>query len=194
MVSTTGKVISPSHLAHVVLRTAAGEQFQKMNEFYKTFLGGTSSYENERLSFITYDEEHHRVALIGIPGLGKRDAGNVGLAHIAFTFDTLPDLLKAYHQRLELGIKPVWCVNHGPTISMYYADPDGNHVETQVDTFKTAEEATAFMKTEEFTQNPFGVNFVPEEIEERLRNGESEESIYKRENIGVRTFETVPMI
>lgn len=39
--------------------------------------------------------------------------------------------------------------NHGPTTSLYYRDPDGNQIETQVDNFETAEEATAFMNSPE---------------------------------------------
>jgi len=35
----------------------------------------------------------------------------------------------------ELDILPVMCLDHGMTISMYYADPDGNGVEIQVDAF-----------------------------------------------------------
>jgi hypothetical protein len=38
--------------------------------------------------------------------------------HIAFTYDSVYDLLKAYHQRKALGFEPLWCVNHGPTLSM----------------------------------------------------------------------------
>lgn len=40
--------------------------------------------------------------------------------HVAFTFDTLDGLLLAYRQRKARGILPMWCVNHGPTTSLYY--------------------------------------------------------------------------
>lgn len=72
------KVISPVKLAHVVLRTRA-EMYPKIVDFYKTFLGGTASYENEFLSFITYDDEHHRIALAAIPELGPKDGKTSGL-------------------------------------------------------------------------------------------------------------------
>lgn len=71
-------ITSPVKLAHVVLRTKP-ENFVQMTAFYKTFLGGHSSHENEFLSFITYDEEHHRIAIAAIPGLGDRDARTCGL-------------------------------------------------------------------------------------------------------------------
>lgn len=50
-----------------------------MVDFYKTFLGGHASYENDFLSFITYDEEHHRVAIGAAPGTGQKDSKSAGL-------------------------------------------------------------------------------------------------------------------
>ena len=73
------RVLPPARLAHIVLRTEAGEQFQKMKQFYVDFLGGHVEMENEMLAFLRYDDEHHRVALVGLPGMGKRDRSKVGL-------------------------------------------------------------------------------------------------------------------
>ncbi|KIM94322.1 hypothetical protein OIDMADRAFT_136171 [Oidiodendron maius Zn] len=171
------KVLSPSKLAHVVLRTG---RFQEMVDFYKKFLGAKASYENKFLSFLTYDEEHHRIAIVFKPGLNSRDEETAGMEHMAFTYDKLEDLFQAYKQRLEIGIKPVLCINHGPTMSIYYADVDGNEIETQVDSFDTAEAATKFMMGEAFDQNPIGVEFDPEEIMGRMAKGESVKSILKR--------------
>ena len=80
-----------------------------MKRFYVQFLGGRIVKESGPLAFITYDDEHHRIALINMP-LKNKDAGTAGLAHFAFTFDSLPDLCKAYKQRKALGIEPGWCV------------------------------------------------------------------------------------
>lgn len=113
------KVLSPRKLAHVVLRTG---RFQEMVDFYKKFLGAKASYENDFLSFLTYDEEHHRVAIAFMPGLKPREEESAGMEHIAFTYDKLEDLFQAYKQRLEMGIEPVRCINHGPTMSMYYKE------------------------------------------------------------------------
>jgi len=104
------KVISPSMLAHVVLRT---NNFTKMVEYYKNFLGAQATFENDFLSFLTYDDEHHRIAIAHVPGTGPKDRTLSGLDHIAFTFNTLQDLALSYVQRKKLGIEPVWCVNHG---------------------------------------------------------------------------------
>ena len=177
------KVMSPSKLAHVVLRTA---DIPRMVDFYCKFLGAEVSYKNEFIAFMSYDEEHHRIALIGVPDTAPKNARTCGLEHIAFTFDSLSDLLLAYRQRKAVGIDPVWSINHGPTISIYYADVDGNMLETQVDSFSTAEEATAFMMSKEFSENPIGTDIDPEDLIRRLRSGEDEANIKKRVESGPR--------
>ena len=106
--ATQLKVLSPSHLAHIVLRT---NNFTQMVTFYKNFLGAHAAFENEQLSFLTYDEEHHRIAIINMPHLSDNDGKTSGLEHIAFTFDTLKDLCESYKQRKEnFGMVPGWCV------------------------------------------------------------------------------------
>jgi len=157
-----------------------------MVNFYKAFLGAEASYENEFLSFLTYDDEHHRLAIGSVPGTRPKDPSTCGLEHIAFSFDTLGDLLLAYRQRKENGILPLWSVNHGPTTSIYYKDPDGNQIETQVDNFDTNEEATAFMKSKEFAENPFGTDIDPDELAKKLAAGEDEKKLKKRIEIGPR--------
>ncbi|KAI0845679.1 Glyoxalase/Bleomycin resistance protein/Dihydroxybiphenyl dioxygenase [Daldinia vernicosa] len=187
----SGKVLSPDSLAHVVLRTG---RFKPVLEFYKVFLGARVVSESESLAFLTYDSEHHRVAIISIPGLGDKIRLSAGLDHMAFTFKTLDDFTTAYLQRKAHGILPVWCVNHGPTISMYYQDPDGNILETQVDNFDTVEESTKFIMGPEFIENPIGVDFDPEDIIRRLKSGEPESEIKKRPNIGPRGIESSPLM
>ncbi|KAJ9145062.1 Glyoxalase/Bleomycin resistance protein/Dioxygenase [Pleurostoma richardsiae] len=177
------KVLSPSSLAHVVLRTS---NLERMVDFYTSFLGGTITYGNDAISFITYDEEHHRVALLGIPDTKPKNPTTCGLEHIAFSFKTLSDLLTSYRHRKERNIKPVWCVNHGPTTSIYYKDPDGNMLETQVDNFDTVDEATAFMMSDRFSENPIGTDFDAEEMIAALLAGKDEQLLKTRVEIGRR--------
>jgi len=157
-----------------------------MVSFYKTFLGGHATHENDFISFITYDDEHHRVAILAAPSTTPKVLGSAGLEHIAFTFNTLDDLAKAYTERKAHGIEPVWSVNHGPTTSIYYSDPDGNQIETQVDNFDSIEEASRFMESKEFAINPIGTDFDPEDLIKRLEAGEDHASIKKRVEIGPR--------
>ncbi|OQV06991.1 hypothetical protein CLAIMM_11486 [Cladophialophora immunda] len=177
------KVLSPSFLAHVVLRTG---KLKEMVDFYTTFLGAHVTHGNDFLCFITYDHEHHRIALVQLPETGPKVNASAGLHHIAFTFASLSDLLLSYRQRRAKGFLPAWCVNHGPTISIYYKDPDGNMLETQVDCFDTPAEATEYMMGKEFAENPIGVDFDPEDFIDRIRRGEPEASLKRRPDIGPR--------
>ncbi|KIW77999.1 hypothetical protein Z517_07832 [Fonsecaea pedrosoi CBS 271.37] len=184
------KVTSPQKLAHVVLRTP---RFREMVDFYKTFLGAEATHENDFISFLTYDDEHHRIAIGAVPGTSDKIKTSAGLEHIAFSFATLEDLLLAYRQRKAKGILPIWSVNHGPTTSIYYQDPDGNQIETQVDNFDTVEDANAFMASPEFGENPVGVDFDPEDIIKKLQAGHDDRELKKRPNIGPRGLDSIPV-
>jgi catechol-2,3-dioxygenase len=115
--------ISPAKFAHIVLRTG---QFDKMAAWYQTVLAARIVFRDEHLCFLSYDDEHHRVALINIPGMPVRDPDATGTDHVAYTYNDLGELLATY-QRLKIaGILPHWPINHGVTTSMYYRDPDNN--------------------------------------------------------------------
>jgi hypothetical protein len=125
---------------------------------------------------LSYDDEHHRFAFANL-SLFQPDGteidrhGVVGVDHVAYTYASLYDLFETYAHLKETGITPYWCVHHGITISMYYADPDGNQMEFQVDCFDTNEDSNAFMYGPGFTSNPIGVEFNPDEWLARLRDG-----------------------
>ena len=74
---------------------------------------------------------------------------------------------------------------------MYYHDPDGNTIETQYDTMEM-EAASAYMEGPAFRENPIGVDFDPEELIERIKSGESLESLIKRKDIGPRSVDSIP--
>ncbi|KIM94117.1 hypothetical protein OIDMADRAFT_136384 [Oidiodendron maius Zn] len=183
------KVLSPKKLAHVVLRT---NNFSAMVQFYKDFLGARSEYENDRAAFLAYDEEHHRIGIFAFEHVEVPKIPSPGLEHIAFTFDNLDDLVTAYEQRKEYNIRPFWSVNHGATTSMYYRDPDGNRLESQVDNFENNEEATAYVRSETYDKNPIGADFDPEELVRRVRSGEDHKAIKRMPDVGPRGFPTLP--
>lgn len=173
----------PVMLAHVVYRTS---NYQQMIAWYQKVLSATLTFGSDMVSFITFDEEHHRVAFINIPDLKDPVQGSRGVDHVAFTYETLEDLLNNHSELRKEGIEPFWCINHGPTTSMYYRDPDGNQVELQVENFDTVEESTKFFYSPEFQENPIGVDFDPDDLRKRLESGESEAELKKRPNIGAR--------
>lgn len=159
---------SPIKLAHVVLQT---NRISELREFYRTLLGARVQAEFGPMCLLTYDDEHHRVALVNLQTYEKRSPDAAGMHHMAFTYDSLRTLLDNYRRLKDLGVEPWWCVNHGPTISMYYRDPDDNQIELQVDVFDTAEEANAFIETFAYRANPLGVDFDPAELLEKLDAG-----------------------
>ena len=130
---------------------------------------------------MTYDDEHHRVAFADFGPLTPREEGagllqirpgdRPGLHHVAFTFGSMGELLDNYVRLRALDIRPFFCVNHGPTTSMYYTDPDGNRVELQIDNFATAEEGQAWMLSPAFARNPIGVEYDPDALVARFRSG-----------------------
>lgn len=188
LASAPSTIASPIKLAHVVLRTS---RFDEMVAWYKQVFNATPAFENDQIAFLAYDDEHHRIAFINVPGLGEQPAGIAGVHHVAFTYDNLKLLLDNYERLRELGIEPTWPVNHGPTTSLYYTDPDGNQLEFQVDNYDTVEEAGEFFFSEAFATNPIGVDFDPAALRERLLAGEEEAALKLRPPSGPRGVDTI---
>jgi catechol-2,3-dioxygenase len=169
-----GRALPPAKLAHFVLRTP---NFEAMRAWYQTVLAAKAVFENGFLCFMTYDDEHHRVALVNTPDAELRKEGSAGVDHIAFTFTDLGGLLGTFARLKSDEIEPHWCINHGPTTSLYYRDPDSNQIELQVDNFTTPAETDAFIGSDVFKQNPIGVEFDPQHLLERYENGDPIEEL-----------------
>ncbi|WP_280418415.1 VOC family protein [Nocardia carnea] len=183
--------ISPARLAHVVLRTT---RYEEMLTWYKTVLAARTTFEAPgALCFLTYDEEHHRVAVANVPTLVERPAMSAGLEHVAFTYATLGHLVATYERLKALGIEPYWTINHGPTISFYYRDPDSNQIELQVDNFATIDETNAFLAVE-FPKNPIGVEIDADDFVRRFHDGVPEFELRKRPDTGAGGFDAVRTI
>ena len=167
------KRIRPQKFVHVVYRT---RRFDEMLAWYQFVFDAQVQYQNPALAFLTYDDEHHRFALINLDvlqaeGSETEKQGLIGVDHVAYTYASLEDLFENYEQLKAKGIKPYWCVHHGITVSMYYADPDGNQMEFQVDAFDSAEEANDFMCGPITATNPVGVEYDPEDWLVQMRTG-----------------------
>ena len=169
--------VSPTLFAHVVLQTS---NIAAMRDWYLTVLNARVVHENPMLCFMTYDEEHHRVALLNLPDLRARDEQARGMHHVAYTHASLRDLLATYRRLKARGIEPYWPINHGPTVSLYYRDPDGNSVEFQVDVFATKQDCAAFFDSDAFRENPIGVEFDPEDMARRYEAGVPEQELMRR--------------
>jgi catechol-2,3-dioxygenase len=155
-----------------------------MLHWYGTVFGAKVQYQNPGLAFLTYDDEHHRFALANMEvlqpdGTEEDRQGAIGVDHVGYTYASLTDLLETFARLEEEGISPYWAVHHGITASLYYADPDGNQMEFQVNCFESNEEATTFFKTH-FDANCIGVEFDPKEWLSRLRSGTPEAELLRR--------------
>lgn len=164
-------MVAPSKFAHVVYAT---HRFDEMIDWYLGVFEAKVQHRDQELAFLTYDEEHHRFAFINL-GLApeaetthRRQA--VGVHHLAYTWDDLAGLVDVYMRLRELEVRPFFSVRHGPTLSMYYADPDGNQLEFQIDLLD-ADSANAFMSSDAFAANPIGEPFDPDELALRLTSG-----------------------
>jgi catechol-2,3-dioxygenase len=174
---TTPDIRAPTKLAHFVIRS---KRYEETVDWYRTVLGARVVFSNPKLAFLTYDDEHHRVAVANVPWLEEPSPAAAGVDHIAFTFGSLEDLLHTYRRLKAAGILPYWSINHGPTTSLYYRDPNGIQVELQIDNFATEAALAAWMRSGAFQQNPIGVGFDPEVLCARFDRGDPLDQLLKQ--------------
>lgn len=100
-------VLKPNSMTNCrSLQEAQCRHIQIKLDLCKTFLNATASYENELLSFRTYDKERHRVAIGVFSVTAPISLQAAGLARATFTFGFLQDLVLAYCQRKTHIILP----------------------------------------------------------------------------------------
>jgi catechol 2,3-dioxygenase-like lactoylglutathione lyase family enzyme len=170
-------VVRPSKLAHVVIRTP---RFTETRSWYLTVLSAEVAFENDDVAFLRYDDEHHRIGIINAPDTTTAEKNAAGVEHVSFTFDRLDQLLATYLRLKQEGILPFWPIIHGPTVSLYYRDPNGVKVELQYDVFRTADELDAFFAAGHYLENFMGVIFDPDDMVRRYESGEPLSSLTKR--------------
>ncbi|MGK8436811.1 VOC family protein [Ectopseudomonas hydrolytica] len=176
-------ISTPKYIAHWVVKTARRDE---LIAWYKIVFGAEIVHMDKTVAFLSWDEESHRLALVNLPRFlrylfpfSKIRRKLYGIDHIAFSFGSLEELLHTYARIKQHGIEPVWCINHGPTTSVYYEDPDGGRLEFQVDNF-TVEETKRYFNGKSFADNPIGVVFDPDYLLERLNQGESVQQLLKQ--------------
>lgn len=171
----------PPALAHFVVRA---RRYEEVVAWHRQFFDAEVVFENGIATFLTFDEEHHRIAVVNRSATAEeQDPNRAGIDHVAFSYANIHDLMTTYERLRDGGIHPIRSVNHGPTTSLYYTDPDENRIELQVDNFPTPEKARAFFDSDFFRKDSSGINFDPDEFLDKLRGGEPVEDLLRRADV-----------
>jgi catechol 2,3-dioxygenase len=188
----TATVIHPK-FHHVNLKTT---QLQEMIDFYGTLVGAEVIHQFDGGAWLSNDGANHRVALLAFPNFvddPEKDT-RTGMHHSAFEYASFEEFNSSYLRLREQEITPALCLDHGMTLSYYYADPDGNHVELQVDCFGDWTKSTEWMRTsEEFKANPIGVFVDPDRIAADHADGMTFEQIHAKAMAGGYAPEQAPV-
>ena len=190
--STDRPVIHPK-LHHVNFKTT---RLEEMIDWYGVLLGTEVLFRFPLGAWISNDEANHRIALTAFPNFvddPEKDT-RTGLHHTAFEYEGFDQLNASYLRLEEAGIVPDFCLDHGMTLSYYYRDPDGNHVELQVDNLGDWAKSSAFMReSPEFHEDPIGKFVDPERVAEAYADGATFQEIHARAMAGELAPDTAPL-
>ena len=178
---------------HFNLKTT---RLQEMIDWYSALVGAEVLFQDAVGAWLSNDEANHRIALLAFPGFTddpEKDS-RTGMHHSAFEYGSFEDLNASYLRLREAGIEPAMCIDHGMTLSYYYQDPDGNHVELQVDNFGDWSASSEWMRTSpEFHANPIGVFVEPGQIADAAAGGAGFAEIHRRAMAGEFAPEAPPV-
>ena len=162
---------APSKFAHVVYQT---HRFEEMVQWYLRVFEATIRHKDDKIAFLSYDDEHHRMAFLNLGpvegGGAPKKPNGVGVHHVAYTWKDLGELIDTYKRLKSYGVLPAVPIRHGLTLSLYYQDPDGNMMEFQID-LMDIKGADEFMRGPAFAANPVGEPFDPEKLAARYDEG-----------------------
>jgi len=134
-------------------------------------------------TWMTNDEANHRVAFVQVPGLSidKSRSTYSRVQHFAFEYNNLDDLLGTYVRLKNNNILPILCTDAGLQTAFYYADPNGNILEINMDNFGDVKTSTEYIKySQEFAINPMGTFVDPDKLVIARENGMSQWEIHTR--------------
>jgi catechol 2,3-dioxygenase len=177
---------------HFNLKTT---RLQELIDWYAAVVGAEVTFQDATGAWLTNDAANHRIALLAFPGFvddPEKDT-RTGMHHSAFEYDSFEDLNASYVRLRDAGIEPDICIDHGMTLSYYYKDPDGNHVELQADVFGDWSASKQWMHTSpDFRANPIGVFVDPEHVAAAAAAGDQFADIHRRAIAGEFAPEQAP--
>ncbi|MGZ5359696.1 MAG: VOC family protein, partial [Solirubrobacterales bacterium] len=153
--SDSSEVIHPK-FHHLNLKTT---RLQEMIDFYSVLVGTEVLHQDDVGAWLSNDDANHRIALLSFPNFedDPDKETHTGIHHSAFEYGSFDQLNSSYLRLRAAGIEPSFCLDHGMTFSYYYTDPDGNHIELQIDNFGDWGKSAEWMRTsDEFKANPIG--------------------------------------
>lgn len=164
-------------IVHFGFRT---RRFDEMIRWYGAVLEARVLYRNDFAAFLTFDDEHHRLAIWTDADTIEKNPNGSGVDHVCIGVAGFAELAGLYLRLQAAGILPALPVNHRFTTSLYYRDPDGNELEFSVDNLATKAAAREYLESgrvEEILAPPFGDLFDPEELVQLVRSGAPRERL-----------------
>lgn len=127
------------------------------------------------------------MAFVELPGIDAdpERSRHSRVQHFAFEYQTMDELLGTYERLKRKGIVPVLCTDGGVQTAFYYADPDGNTVEVNVDNFGNPWTSGEYVRNSpDFANNPLGVFVDPDKMITAREAGASAWDLHIRARAG----------
>lgn len=127
-------MVKPKQLGHLVLRVRDVDASEK---WYSEVLGlhTTNKRSGEMIFMSAKEGSSHELALVSVgadaPG---PEESRVGLFHFAWEMESFEDLRQLYERMKSQGVNIKSVGDHGISLGVYLADPDGNEIEVYYET------------------------------------------------------------
>ena len=164
MTDATSRLTRKFH--HVNLKTT---RLQEMIDWYAELVGAEVVFQDAIGAWLSNDDANHRIALLAFPGLRRRPRQGHphGDAPQRVRVRELRGAQRALSAPARAGHRAGDLPGSRHDVLLLLPDPDGNHVELQVDNFGDWAASREWMHTsEEFHANPIGQFVDPEQVAE----------------------------
>ncbi len=170
-------------LGEIVLRTSRFEEMRRwygllleLEPYFETTMPDESEEERQRsgrwanqqrLCFFRLLLEHpyqQVLALFDVPGTGLDEPVGPGLHHLQLRDETLRTMAARHRHLKSVGIVPFRTLDHGPSLSSYYRDPDRNVVEISASNHVREDDFLTALDSREFRRNPSGRQVDPDAV------------------------------